>query len=307
MNQRGGAAQDRAELVKWWDILDAHSEDTCQNTVRRARENRHPDAVWLASLFPGDISELGWRQVRAVLEAQGSDARALFLVAPLEAAGALWRAAELGYAPAQAAMALEDVSRMAKFEWAEKAAAQGDRLGLRLLGEFLRDGVGCARDEAKSVAALTEAAELGDGNAQFVLGCDLAPRDWRRYRWWGPVGRQGLLQGPAETDRCGAGTAVAARSGPGLAARALRAGRGVQGAIQAQERERSRVSFDEVRATGNGAVRGDARRGRVAREGCRRVLDRGGATTRRGEGHAAADCAAAAGRSVGMVRTVSCD
>jgi hypothetical protein len=47
---------DRAEQVKWWDALDCVVGQSRLKDVERgvdkARKCCHPDAVWLASLFP---------------------------------------------------------------------------------------------------------------------------------------------------------------------------------------------------------------------------------------------------------------
>jgi hypothetical protein len=47
---------DKAELVKWWDLLDDLMRTMLRNkdlaaSLEIARTLRHPDAEWLASLF----------------------------------------------------------------------------------------------------------------------------------------------------------------------------------------------------------------------------------------------------------------
>ncbi len=111
----------------------------------------------------------------------------------------LRRAAEMGYAPAQAKLAchLFRDSVQEGLEWARKSAAQGDRTGLWLLGERLHKGEGCAQDPVKALALFKQAAELGRAVAQFRYG-DLAfgELDWERYYWWGKTAPQGVAFKP---------------------------------------------------------------------------------------------------------------
>jgi TPR repeat protein len=58
----------------------------------------------------------------------------------------LLRAAEMGYAPAQAGLVAFMVrDGESAFRWAERAAAQFDREGLFRLGRCLHRGTGCPR------------------------------------------------------------------------------------------------------------------------------------------------------------------
>ncbi len=147
-----------------------------------ARGCRHPDAQWLCSLFPEDVTNL--EQMLRSLEAQGDDARALYMRGHTQRNERLiWRAADLGFAPAQAAWAgrVEGDSRMA---WLERAA-QGHRNGLAELAVCLRDGGHCPIDLVRAAALFKEAAELGHVMAAFDYGqVAFAAEDWRRYHWW---------------------------------------------------------------------------------------------------------------------------
>jgi hypothetical protein len=69
---------DRAEQIKWWDCIDALAAltDDTEAWLQSVRECRHPDAQWLAGLFParGGVSCV---RMREVLLEQGEDPRAM--------------------------------------------------------------------------------------------------------------------------------------------------------------------------------------------------------------------------------------
>jgi hypothetical protein len=124
---------DPAELFKWWDALDALGVTARGGTIERglqlARESRHPDAKWLASLFPAGDAVTAQRMAEVMLEQGGDDPRAVYLAGVhLDDRAMRRRAAEMGYAPAQAQTAV-DYGGDDMFAWAEKASAQGDRTG----------------------------------------------------------------------------------------------------------------------------------------------------------------------------------
>jgi TPR repeat protein len=114
---------------------------------------------------------------------QGDDPRAL-LVAwlcsryPRLPTSVLRRAAEKGYAPAQGhlSMELED-DDPESYDWANVAAAQGERCALYCLAYFHAKGLHCPKDTAKSLALYRQAAELGFPGAQHQYGKARVPRD----------------------------------------------------------------------------------------------------------------------------------
>jgi TPR repeat protein len=86
------------------------------------------------------------------MEAQGDDPRALsYLWATTLNPRFLERAAELGYAPAQAAFSTK-CGAAGGVMWAERAVAQGDRRGMYLLAERYMFGAGCEKDAVKGAA-----------------------------------------------------------------------------------------------------------------------------------------------------------
>jgi hypothetical protein len=195
-------------LIEWWNTLDLYAlQKDAQELLERARESKHPDAQWLAALFPADVAVTRER-VAEVMRAQGDDARALFFVwrmedtAGGEAEDMLVRAAAMGYAVAQAhasacaAQGFRQLSDSAREEgddglrlrWAQRAAAQGDRYGTYLLGVYFRDGKGCGRNYKKANEQFRIAAEWGHTDAQFSYGLSFDVLDWRRYFWWGCAG-----------------------------------------------------------------------------------------------------------------------
>jgi TPR repeat protein len=95
----------------------------------------------------------------------------------------LKEAAELGYAPAQALMALLEKEEPSGLAWAEKSVAQLDRNGLARLGEFLTKGVWGRVEKERGRAALLLAAELGQREAMLALWKEDAYPASVRYRW----------------------------------------------------------------------------------------------------------------------------
>jgi hypothetical protein len=71
-----------AEQIKWWDALDEllvrTSDAHIEKGLQMARECRHPDAQWLAALFPAGTA-VTMQRLYAVMLEQGEDARALCL------------------------------------------------------------------------------------------------------------------------------------------------------------------------------------------------------------------------------------
>jgi hypothetical protein len=101
---------DRAEQIKWRNALDEFTRTTfdvinVEAGLQMARECRHPDAQWLAALFPAAVAVTQQRMVEVMLE-QGEDPRAMWLAGRLSLRenlrGLVVRSAQMGYAPAQA-------------------------------------------------------------------------------------------------------------------------------------------------------------------------------------------------------------
>jgi tetratricopeptide (TPR) repeat protein len=188
MNAKGSPDVDKVERIKWFDALDGLATSArFEKALQIARECLHPDAQWLTSLLPaGSVTH---QSLREVMQKQGDDPRALFIASELldedhDNTALIRRAADKGYAPAQALVLCESAGE--SFEWAQKAAAGGARRGLfRLAFCFLR-GTGCARDKSKAIELLREAAELGHGDAEYWYGMTAFSKfRWERFYWMG--------------------------------------------------------------------------------------------------------------------------
>jgi hypothetical protein len=202
MSTRGA---DGSELIKWWSVFDMLYAHCIDKALQTARECRHPDAEWLASLFPAE-GEVALECFVDVMRRQGTDARAFYMAWLTndphgDLRGLLEQAAEMGYAPAQASLSAHPLRKGLKmtpddkatgFRLAERAAAQGDRRGLFRLGERFWRGDGCERNVGKAVELLREAAELDDPAAQGLYGeVAFGALDWERFYWWGRAALQG--------------------------------------------------------------------------------------------------------------------
>jgi hypothetical protein len=197
----GALVVDRTEMIKWGNALDVlygrlpdHPEHGVEKGLQRARECLHPDARWLAALFPSGVA-VTRRGMQEVMREQGDDMRAGFLLWKLSVesdAELLTRAAEAGYAPAQAEMFDRCRNSVEKFAWAEKAVAVGDRQGLYRLARCWRHGYGCTANNKRAIELYRQAAELEDSLAMHQYGgFGFGARDWERYHWWGRAAERG--------------------------------------------------------------------------------------------------------------------
>jgi hypothetical protein len=151
---------------------------------------QHPDAQWLAALFPPGVSVTEER-MREVMMQQGDDPRVLYFASQLVELneGLLRRAAERGYARAQADLAVRTNDGAEKLPLLEKACEQNDRDALFLLGRSVCETF---KHVARGIELLRRAAELNHREAQFEYG-ELAfdGSDWERYFWWGKAAEGG--------------------------------------------------------------------------------------------------------------------
>jgi TPR repeat protein len=202
----GALIEDRAEQIKWWDVLDAligHSRaraSTTEEALEKMRECQHPDALRLASLFPPGV-DVTCERVAEVMREHGDDARVLFLAwvyrDDWEAPDLLERSASMGYAPAQGHLAtwleVHVGTDRDQFKWATLAAAQSDREGTYRLGACFLEGCGCASNKEKAVELFRRAAEWEQPDALWEYG-ELAfdGLDWERFYWWARAAARGV-------------------------------------------------------------------------------------------------------------------
>jgi hypothetical protein len=183
MNAEGLSGQ-----IEWWDALDAIvGFDSTAEGVVLARKCRHSDAQWFFQVVPQDeeADVLAFLK-RGLIEACPDDPRAMFIHGALANRQLVAKAAELGYAPAQALMASIPGCRREQFAWAENALAQNDRNGMYHAACRLQEGRGCTPNLERAAALFERASELGHAVAPLRLGTGFyGAYDWRRYRLWG--------------------------------------------------------------------------------------------------------------------------
>jgi hypothetical protein len=210
MSISGGVFEDKAEQIRWWDALDALAERWRGPLDQAAwlhgiRTCRHPDAQWLASLFPPGVDVSRKRMEEVMLEQMKHDSRAGFFAwlfgESVEVASSyesLVRSAERGYAPAQGRLALlvgEDDAESLK--WSMRGAGQNDRNAICRLGVALHNGWGCAVDAAKGEELIRLSAEWEHAGGEYVLGLvAYGEHDWERYMWWLRAAERGINERP---------------------------------------------------------------------------------------------------------------
>ncbi len=193
------------ELFKWLDVRDTLLGDNERKqdiaaALALTRECKHPDAVWLTSIFEGkDVSTK--EGAKKVFLLHQNDARALCFAWCLthtmsEDLAMLRRAADMGYAFACSTLCeqvkfknSEEIFRLARF-----AAAQHERDGLYWLGLYFENGVGCKADWNLGKENYRIAAELGHIEAADAFGSLFDESDPVRWLWWS---RAALRRSPA--------------------------------------------------------------------------------------------------------------
>jgi hypothetical protein len=166
------------------DTFVGHNENV-QNpkkALKLAAVCTHPDAVWLTTLFAGREVQTRDEAEKLFLACGESDGRALCFAAACSESGDFGKAARMGYPFAQA-MAAWTARGFERLEWAQKAAAQGERNGFLWLGACHRDGDGCNKDLEKAKENFLMAATLGHVNSMTALVMLLDVSDVQRYVW----------------------------------------------------------------------------------------------------------------------------
>ena len=183
------------ELFKWLDVRDTllganERKQDIAAALALARDCKHPDAEWLASIFEGkDVSTE--EDVREVFLCCENDACALCFAWWL--AEDRWsdltllrRASEMGNAFACSRLCNQVlyINKEEAFRLAQLAANQHERDGLFLLGRCFHDGRGCEQDLNLAKENFLIAAELGDVFAAVDYGCLRGESDPARWIWW---------------------------------------------------------------------------------------------------------------------------
>jgi hypothetical protein len=124
--------------IAWYEVRDTLlGQNNKRQDVKRAWELaticQHSDANWLVELFSRDRVTTAW-EASCAFRRETNDARALcFSAAMAGDQERMRRSAAMGYAFAQAWLASRTRGEESR-EWAQKAAAQGERDGYRQLG-----------------------------------------------------------------------------------------------------------------------------------------------------------------------------
>ena len=193
------------ELFKWLDIRDTLLGQNERNqdvaaALALARDCKHPEAVWLTSIFDGkDVSTSS--EAKKVLDlSHQTDALALCFAWLLMDEGdqqsdltLLHRSFEMGNAFACSTWSgkVWGVSDEEAFRFAQLAAAQFERNGFYCLGCFFRDGIGCEQNLNLAKQNLLIAAELGHVWAADRYGFLLDEFYPTRWLWWGRAAFRG--------------------------------------------------------------------------------------------------------------------
>ena len=162
-----------------------------------ASDCKHPDAVWLTSIFEGKdvLTKEGAREV--FLSSQ-DDACALCFSWYLtdhrwNDLFVLRRASQMGNAFACSTLSAEvwGENKEEAFRLAQVAASQHERDGILWLGRCFRDGLGCEKDLNLAKEKLWIAAELGNVYAAEVYGASFDDFDPLRWLWMGRAASRG--------------------------------------------------------------------------------------------------------------------
>ncbi len=159
------------ELIKWVDVRDTllgHNErkQDIIAALALARDCKHPDAVWLTSIFEGkDVSTK--EDAREVLLWHQDDSRALCFAWCLTDnrklnLTLLRRASEMGnaYACSTLCWRVYSENKEEAFRLGQLAASQHERDGFYFLGFCFRYGIGCEKDLNLAKENYLNAAEL---------------------------------------------------------------------------------------------------------------------------------------------------
>ncbi len=233
------------ELFKWLDVRDILLDRNLKTqditaALALARDCKHPDAVWLTSIFEGkDVSTK--EDVREVFLCCENDARALCFAWHLiddrwNDLPLLRRAYEMGNAFACSTLCVEvwGENNEEAFRLAQVAAAQHERDGFFMLGRCFCDGIGCEKDLNLAKENYLIAAELRLVVAATAYGHLLGGSDPGCWLWWGRAALRGL---PGSFLRSFSKEVKAFFSGSGNASVVFSIGRALKGNIDAETKK----------------------------------------------------------------------
>ncbi len=181
------------ELLKWLDLRDTllgmnRKQQNVTAALALARECKHPDAVWITSIFDG--KEVSTKKgAREVFLLHQDDARAVcfawWLSDDREVDFTLLRrSSEMGNAFACSTLSWTENKEEA-FRLAQFGASQHERDGFYRLGFCFCNGIGCEKDLNVTKENYFMAAELGHVWAADHYADMLDISDPARWLWWG--------------------------------------------------------------------------------------------------------------------------
>ncbi len=197
----------RPELFKWLDIRDTFlgqnkRKQDITAALALARDCKHPDAVWLASIFEGRYVSKPDQARKVFVSNETNDPRCLCfawymsdnthyeLDLPL-----LVRAAEMGNAFACATLrgqASTSGNKKEAFLLAQQAASKHERDGFYWHGYNARYGIGCEEDLTLAKESFLIAAELGHVFAMSFYALFFDDCGPSRWIWLGRAALGGL-------------------------------------------------------------------------------------------------------------------
>ncbi len=172
------------ELFKWLDVRDTLLGQNCKEqdiaaALALARDCKHPDAVWLTSVFDGKDVSTKEDARKAFLSCKKCDSRALcfawFMTENRHVdLSLLDRAAEMGSAFACSSLCVRvwNTNKEDAFRLAQRSTQQNERDGFQRLGYFYGQGI-CEEKNLGKESYLI-AAELGDVFCRATM--------WRLFR-----------------------------------------------------------------------------------------------------------------------------
>ncbi len=190
------------ELLKWLLVRDTflglnETEQDITVALALARTCKHPDAVWLTSLFEGkDVSTK--ERAREVFLCCENDARALcfqwYMTTDRELdVSLLYDSKDLGCAFACASLCSFATTEEERFAWAKQAASAFERDGFFWLGFDFENGRGCEINFAKAKENYLMAAELGHVCGARDVGDLLDDSDPAHWLWLGCAAHRGKV------------------------------------------------------------------------------------------------------------------
>ncbi len=190
------------ELFKWLDARDTllgenKNQQDITAALALARDCKHPDALWLTSIFEGnDVSTK--EGARKVFLLHANDARGLCFAwwmgeSPGLDLTLLRRAVEMGnnFACSLLCVQVWEENEEEAFRLARLSASRHERDGFYWLGRCFREGLGCEEDLNLAKENYFIAAELGHVWGAEAYGRLLGESDYARWLWWCRIALRG--------------------------------------------------------------------------------------------------------------------